>query len=115
MNRHNLTFEEYDILSESTDSGDRTAHKYGLAGEVGELFEIWKRIVRGDFQPDERISIIDELGDVLWYVSAIARDYGSSIQQVATHNINKLSQRYPEGWSVEDSINRKEYQNGRGK
>jgi len=112
MRNHNLTFEEYGLLAGATDSGFSLAHKFGLAGEVGELFEIWKRIERGDYQPVEETMILDELGDILWYVAAIARDYGYTLQEVADYNIQKLRARYPDGWSVEDSINRREYLHG---
>ena len=47
-----------------------------------------------------------ELGDVLWYLSQIARLAGLSLEEVAVANIEKLSRRYPDGFSREASINR---------
>lgn len=43
-------------------------------------------------------AIKKELGDVLWYVTAVAVDYGLTLQQVAEANIAKLRARYPDGF-----------------
>jgi NTP pyrophosphatase (non-canonical NTP hydrolase) len=42
--------------------------------------------------------IMKELGDVLWYITAVAGDYGLTLQQVAEANIAKLRARYPNGF-----------------
>ena len=42
---------------------------------------------------DDRSYIKDELSDVLWYVTAIADYNGLSLEQLMTHNINKLERR----------------------
>lgn len=40
----------------------------------------------------------NELGDVLWYVTALAIDYGFDLSDVARRNITKLKLRYPKGF-----------------
>ena len=44
-----------------------------------------------------------ELGDVLWYVAALCRISGVTMEEVMQHNIDKLKARYPEGYQVERS------------
>lgn len=50
----------------------------GLAGEIGYLLTVLKKEVRGKGQTAEatRASVKDELGDIVWYVSAIAKRTG---------------------------------------
>jgi NTP pyrophosphatase (non-canonical NTP hydrolase) len=38
-----------------------------------------------------------ELGDILWFVAAIAEDHGMSLASVAEGNITKLSSRHARG------------------
>jgi NTP pyrophosphatase (non-canonical NTP hydrolase) len=49
-----------------------------------------------------------ELGDVLWYIAAIAEFNNYDLEQIAQMNITKLRQRYPNGYDPNKSINRKE-------
>ena len=50
----------------------------------------------------------EELGDILWYLTWLCSEFGFGLEEVAQANIDKLKRRYPEGFSVERSINRKE-------
>ena len=70
----------------------------GLVGEAGELANKYKKCIRGD-TPLHKItpSLIDELGDVLWYVSALATDLGIDLATVAQNNLNKLDARKAKG------------------
>jgi NTP pyrophosphatase (non-canonical NTP hydrolase) len=68
----------------------------GLAGEVGEVANQVKKIIRddgGQLTDDRKMKIIDELGDVLWYAAAITNDLGLSLEIVAQKNLFKLSNR----------------------
>ena len=79
----------------------------GLAGESGECADIVKKHL---FQGHElnKEKLLDELGDVLWYIAITSKGLGYSLEDIAQHNIEKLSARYPQGhFRVEDSINRK--------
>lgn len=83
----------------------------GLNGEAGECIDILKKTeFQGhDFDP---MKMVDELGDVLWYVAQLATGLGVTLEYVAQHNVDKLLARYPDGFDSEKSIHRKEYENG---
>ena len=68
----------------------------GLAGEVGELLNKIKKIARDNKQADID-DIKGELGDVLWYVSELASQFGMSLEDVAKHNVAKLKSRKDRG------------------
>lgn len=79
----------------------------GLTGESGECADIVKKAL---FQGHDlnKEKLIDELGDVMWYVALTAKGLGVSLEEIAVHNIEKLSSRYPTGhFRKEDSIHRK--------
>ena len=63
----------------------------GLAGEAGEVAEKVKNVMRdSQFSKEE---VVKELGDVLFYVTALANHIGSNLQTVADTNIKKLHDR----------------------
>ena len=72
----------------------------GLAGEAGEVAEQVKKFMRDDggtLREERRQKLIHELGDVLWYVAAVAYDLGVSLDEVAEANIAKLASRQERG------------------
>lgn len=66
----------------------------GLAGETGEVVEKVKKFRRdaGD-EVSLRQGLLLELGDVLWYLSGLARIHDISLDEVAAANLNKLQSR----------------------
>lgn len=79
----------------------------GLAGESGEVIELLKKYIgHGHLLDLDRVE--KELGDVLWYLSAIATLCNLNLDYIAKLNIDKLRERYPEGFSEERSRNRGE-------
>ncbi len=65
-----------------------------LAGEVGELLSLEAKCIRdgaewGPFLDNAK----KELGDILWCLAAVAKDYGFDLDDVATANITKLTNR----------------------
>ena len=68
----------------------------GLVGESGEVAEKMKKIIRdhdGKITIDKRQEIIKELGDVLWYVANLCKEFDVSLEEVAKLNIEKLQSR----------------------
>ena len=78
----------------------------GIGGEAGEVQEILKKVHGHGHIPD-RAKLCKELGDVLWYVADIARRNDISLEEVAEENIKKLTGRYPDGFTVDRSVNRR--------
>jgi len=71
----------------------------GLAGEAGEIANKVKKIIR-DNPADitaAKDAIVDELGDVLWYVAMVARECSASLGDVANSNLKKLNSRKVRG------------------
>jgi NTP pyrophosphatase (non-canonical NTP hydrolase) len=67
----------------------------GLAGEVGTLATDYKKRLRdGDTYRFYADDLLEELGDVLWYVANIAHKSGLSLDDVAQANLAKLADRW---------------------
>lgn len=68
----------------------------GINGEAGEVAEKTKKLIRdknGVVDQTYLDDITKELGDVLWYMSAMARELGISLSDVAYGNLDKLHSR----------------------
>lgn len=79
----------------------------GTAGEAGEIVETIKKSIFHGHELDTK-KLAREIGDVLWYLAILATAIGFNLSDVAQLNVDKLRARYPEGFSHEASINRKE-------
>lgn len=79
--------------------GEKSAINYcvlGLTGEAGEVSDKWKKIIRdreGNIGPEERIELMYEVGDVLWYVARLSAHLGFRLSDVAHYNEFKLRDR----------------------
>lgn len=76
------------------------SHAAALSAHVGRTVEHVKKVERdsgGVVSPERAERIKKELGDVLWYVAALAKEAGTSIQEVAEANIEKLTGRRARG------------------
>lgn len=68
----------------------------GLTGEAGEIANKIKKVYRdhdGDFDEVDFWPLIDELGDVLWYLAELASLFGVPLSMVASMNLNKVKDR----------------------
>ncbi len=74
--------------------GQAVVNAMGLIGECGEVVDIIKKHF-GHGKPLNEEHLVEELGDVLWYVNQIANNFGLDIKTIIRYNINKLSRRYP--------------------
>lgn len=71
----------------------------GLTEEAGEVAGLMKRVLRGfpkDKEKATKENFIDEMGDVLWYLTACAISQGISLNEIWEHNKEKLKARYGE-------------------
>jgi NTP pyrophosphatase (non-canonical NTP hydrolase) len=96
-----MNLNEYQKLAQSTavygehqatDIGALTYAVLALCGESGELANKLKKHLRAGTKPNVDV-LADELGDVLWYVSAVATELGMSLNGVAEGNLDKLAAR----------------------
>ena len=67
----------------------------GLVGEAGEASEKIKKLIR-DGKLDKALTA-KELGDVLWYLTALAKELGYTLSDLAEINIVKLLDRQERG------------------
>lgn len=77
----------------------------GLCGESGEAIDIVKKHLAQGHELDKE-KLAKELGDVAWYLAETATAIGYDLEDIFQMNIDKLKKRYPEGFSVEKSVNR---------
>lgn len=69
----------------------------GLPEEAGEVSGLYKRELRDlpkDRERCTREKYVEELGDVLWYLTAVASLYGISLEEIWFYNTHKLEERY---------------------
>lgn len=71
----------------------------GIAGECGEVVEAYKKAMRSH-QPEDirfvdevRDRLIDEMGDVLWYIAKAAKELDVSLSIVVKRNLLKMTNR----------------------
>ena len=70
--------------------------KLGIAGEAGEIF---------DAQTKDEVK--NEVGDILWYIAALLKEYDLDFPEVMEANIQKLANRYKGGkFTREEALNR---------
>lgn len=99
-----MNFKEYQDLAVKTaiyGEGQNIIYPaLGLGNEAGEVLGKVKKVLRdnkGEFTPELNSKIADEIGDVLWYMAALARDLDVSLEDIAQSNINKLLDRQKRG------------------
>lgn len=90
-----------------TDIGGLLNGCLGLAGESGELLDMFKKWIFHNKTLD-REHAKKELGDVMWYVAMICHSMGWDLDEIMQMNVDKLKARYPEGFDTELSNHRKE-------
>jgi NTP pyrophosphatase (non-canonical NTP hydrolase) len=67
----------------------------GLAGEAGAVLNAYKKQLRdGPADPQFRARMREKLGDVLWYLSTVARQMNLDLDDIATANLTKITDRW---------------------
>ncbi|HET7827487.1 MAG TPA: nucleoside triphosphate pyrophosphohydrolase family protein [Candidatus Saccharimonadales bacterium] len=104
-----MKFDDYQKKAISTDvyggQGDVLSIAFinkvlGLVGEAGEVAEKVKKLQRnqvGKMTDSDRQELLKELGDVLWYLSAITHYLDESLGNLAQSNLDKLFDRKSRG------------------
>ena len=75
----------------------------GLCGEAGEAIDVVKKwMAQGHALNKEQL--VKELGDIAWYLAEAATALDMPLEEILQANINKLKQRYPNGFEAERSL-----------
>ena len=77
----------------------------GLCGESGEAIDIVKKWMAHGHELD-KAHLAKELGDIAWYLAEAATALDLDLEDILTANIEKLKNRYPDGFSCERSRTR---------
>lgn len=108
-----MTGKEYQRLAIRTCSipyNDKNGRLYhavlGLNSEAGEVAGILQKTYQGHQMDTAHME--KELGDCLWMIAEACDALGVSMDDVMQMNIDKLKARYPEGFSVDKSLHRRE-------
>lgn len=106
-----MTLNEYQELAARTMkprrdlTDDLSDYILGLAGEAGELANTAKKMLYHGHDWNYQ-KLLEECGDVMWYVAAVATVLGANLEDIASQNVEKLKKRYPQGYSNKRSRNR---------
>ncbi|WP_053764351.1 nucleoside triphosphate pyrophosphohydrolase family protein [Leptospirillum ferriphilum] len=76
----------------------------GVLTESVEILEALQGAMQGN--PLDRVNLMEELGDIEWYMAMAYRSIGTTPGNVREINIAKLKARYPEKFTEEHAINR---------
>jgi len=77
----------------------------GISGEAGELLDAIKKAVIYR-KPVDRENVIEELGDLEFYMEGLRQGYGITREETLDANIAKLGVRYSGGYSDKAAHNR---------
>ena len=108
-----MNFNEYQQKAWKTALYPNQGHNFwypalGL-GESGEAQNIVKKVYRdnnGVITEEQRQKLIKELGDIMWYVAAMATELNCELDYIASLNLEKLYSRLERGTVKGDGDNR---------
>ncbi len=70
----------------------------GAAGEAGEIANKTKKLLRGDKNQQELCAdMVQEIGDVLWYLAMLCNELKLDLGTIADLNLKKLADRQVRG------------------
>jgi NTP pyrophosphatase (non-canonical NTP hydrolase) len=80
---------------QGTDLADIAVHLLGVVGEAGSVATEYKKLLRdGPAHTAAKARIREELGDVLWYTSALATKLDLDLDDIARANLEKTRDRW---------------------
>jgi len=83
----------------------------GVAGESGEILDAVKKSWIYGKELDVE-NLLEEVGDSLFYLQALANECGFTLAQAFLHNIEKLKKRYPQGYTDQAARDRSDKNGG---
>ena len=89
----NRVFDDFKF-NELTKEQQRFFIVTGLASESGEVIEILKKATFKQESPDIE-HLTEELGDVLWHVTTIAKLHGIDLEEIMKYSMKKFRNRFP--------------------
>ena len=94
-----MDFDGYQREAHKTDETKKsTVSLYGLAGEVGSIFSLFKNRALDNLPFDKfQQQLREELGDLLWYISSIASMHKINLSDIASENLAKARSLFEEG------------------
>ncbi len=100
------------IAQELTSSDAHAWHMAtGVAGEAGELLDAVKKAVIYR-KPLDRANVIEELGDLEFYMEGLRQGYDITREETLAANIEKLGVRYHSGYSDKSAQERADKEKG---
>lgn len=78
---------------------------HGLVAEIGELHGIFQKVYQG--HDLDYTHLKKEVGDALWFLAEFCSSNGWMLADIAKMNIDKLRERYPNGFEADRSLHRK--------
>lgn len=87
-------------------SGSAADHLLSMVAQIGDLSRQYQRAQRdGDHQGWGKLRVREEIGDVLWHLTAFADDLGLDMADVAVANLTKTADRWipSADWHVFDA------------
>lgn len=105
-----MEIKEFQKVSKRTMPSDKIIPKtlncaLGIAGEGGEVVDLIKKSVFQGHELD-KTKLVEELGDLMFYVSNLATTFNIDMSKVLQSNVDKLAIRFPNGFNFEDSKKR---------
>ena len=86
-----------DIIESMTPNDAHVLHMaIGISGEAGETLDAVKKAVIYR-KPLDRVNVVEELGDIEFYMEGLRQGLGSTREEVLEANMAKLNKRYPSG------------------
>ena len=110
MSLEGMTLNEYQELAGRTMNHNLNREEmlrhslFEMCSEIGELQGIYQKVYQGHKIKTEEVK--KEVGDIMWGLAEFCTVNGWWLEEIANLNIEKLKERYPEGFSEERSLNR---------
>lgn len=86
------------IATESGEIIERLLHSVSIDNATG--------IILPELTPEHKANLIEEMGDIFWYLAILADSLGITFEEIQQLNIDKLKQRFPEKFTQAKAVNR---------